>query len=497
MSKTDAALGVAVNNYLETMGVQTPMNKNQHLSSDEKIRVIWEAMETILSTLGLDLNDDSLADTPSRVAKMYVNELYWGLDPLKFPKCTTVDNKMGYDEMVIEKNIKVMSDCFVAGTMVETPKGRVPIERIKAGDWVYSMNAEHLLELKQAATDGVLINDNSKLVEVYTDDGTVICTPDHRFYTNNKGWIAAGDLEAGDSVTSLYRGASTQYKANGRSHLNSNSNAKSAKNRNKLKIPYGMDNMDEAKIVYCMHHSVVPSKIRYLTIHHENEISSDNRPENLTLMSTADHNREHKRTEKFEDLEYRKARVTEGTTEVSLEKRSKSVANHWANMSKPEYEARCVAMSSGITASRNHKIIGVRELDYTAPTYCFEVPDNHNFFVNGMCVHNCEHHLRTIVGVAHVAYIPKNKVLGLSKLNRIVDYFSRRPQIQERLAEQIYHALAFILETANIAVVIEAEHFCVKQRGIQDVGSSTITSKLGGDFREIPAVRAEFMNLIK
>ena len=109
----------------------------------------------------------------------------------------------------------------------------------------------------------------------------------------------------------------------------------------------------------------------------------------------------------------------------------------------------------------------------------------------------CEHHFVTISGVAHVAYIPKNKVLGLSKLNRVVEYFSRRPQVQERLSEQIYHALSFILETPDVAVVIDAEHFCVKARGVEDPHSRTITSKLGGGFKENPALRAEFMHLIK
>jgi GTP cyclohydrolase I len=109
---------------------------------------------------------------------------------------------------------------------------------------------------------------------------------------------------------------------------------------------------------------------------------------------------------------------------------------------------------------------------------------------------NCEHHFVVIDGKATVAYIPKKKVLGLSKINRVVEYFSKRPQIQERLTEQIYHALQFILDTDDIAVVIDAQHYCVKSRGIEDVGSSTITSKLGGEFKTDPAVRAEFMNLV-
>ena len=109
----------------------------------------------------------------------------------------------------------------------------------------------------------------------------------------------------------------------------------------------------------------------------------------------------------------------------------------------------------------------------------------------------CEHHLITISGLATVAYIPKEKVLGLSKINRVVEFFAKRPQIQERLTEQVYHALSFILDTEDVAVLIEAEHFCVKARGIKDVGSSTVTSKLGGIFKTRPEVRAEFINIAR
>jgi len=109
---------------------------------------------------------------------------------------------------------------------------------------------------------------------------------------------------------------------------------------------------------------------------------------------------------------------------------------------------------------------------------------------------NCEHHFVVIDGVATVGYIPKQKVLGLSKINRIVEYFSKRPQIQERLTEQVYHALQYILETDNIGVVIHARHYCVKSRGVEDAGSSTVTSKLGGVFKTDPNVRTEFMRLV-
>jgi len=113
--------------------------------------------------------------------------------------------------------------------------------------------------------------------------------------------------------------------------------------------------------------------------------------------------------------------------------------------------------------------------------------------INVMSV--CEHHFVGIVGKATIGYIPNGKVIGLSKLNRVVDYFARRPQVQERLTAQIYHALAYILETPQVAVVIDADHYCVKSRGIEDTGSSTVTSKLGGGFRTHDGTRAEFMAL--
>ena len=110
---------------------------------------------------------------------------------------------------------------------------------------------------------------------------------------------------------------------------------------------------------------------------------------------------------------------------------------------------------------------------------------------------NCEHHLVVIDGIAQVSYIPNEKVLGLSKINRIVEYFSKRPQIQERLTEQIFYALEYILETSNIAVKINARHYCVISRGVGDTNSTTTTTKLGGVFKTKPEVRAEFLNMSK
>jgi GTP cyclohydrolase I len=141
-------------------------------------------------------------------------------------------------------------------------------------------------------------------------------------------------------------------------------------------------------------------------------------------------------------------------------------------------------------------------LDYEAFPKCTTVDNKMQY--NEMVVErnvnvqsNCEHHFVVIDGLATVAYVPKNKVLGLSKINRIVEYFSKRPQIQERLTEQIFHTLQYILDTEDVAVLIDAQHYCVKSRGVEDTGSSTVTVRLGGGFKNHPEVRNEFYQIAR
>jgi len=107
----------------------------------------------------------------------------------------------------------------------------------------------------------------------------------------------------------------------------------------------------------------------------------------------------------------------------------------------------------------------------------------------------CEHHLLPIVGKAHVAYISSGRVIGLSKMNRIVDYFAKRPQVQERLTMQVVKELQIALDTEDVACVIDAKHLCVNSRGIRDIESSTVTSEFGGKFKE-KNTRKEFLQYI-
>ena len=220
-NKSNAELGKKVHEHLLSVGLETPTTNQVLADSEEKIKQITPLFTQIMDTLGLDLTDDSLVDTPKRVAKMYVNEIFWGLDYSKFPKCTAIENKMEYnDSFVLERNVNVQS--------------------------------------------------------------------------------------------------------------------------------------------------------------------------------------------------------------------------------------------------------------------------------------NCEHHFVVIDGLATVAYIPHKYVLGLSKLNRIVEFFSKRPQVQERLTEQICETISYITQSPDVAVYIDAKHYCVKSRGIQDTGSSTVTLSTRGLFAAPNSeIRREFLNIAR
>lgn len=137
-------------------------------------------------------------------------------------------------------------------------------------------------------------------------------------------------------------------------------------------------------------------------------------------------------------------------------------------------------------------------LDYSNFPRC---TTQENKFKSGMVIERgidvsstCEHHFQNISGTCKVAYIPNDKLIGLSKLNRIVRFFSKRPQVQERLTLQIFHTLSIILDTEDIAVEITAVHHCVCSRGIEDKNSSTTTREIGGCFKNEPETRMEFFH---
>lgn len=109
----------------------------------------------------------------------------------------------------------------------------------------------------------------------------------------------------------------------------------------------------------------------------------------------------------------------------------------------------------------------------------------------------CEHHFQTIDGFTYIGYLPSNKVMGLSKFSRITRFFARRPQVQERMTEQIYYALSYILGTQDVAVYQDCAHYCMKARGVGESSTSTVTSRMGGRFMISEALRKEFYDVCR
>jgi len=128
----------------------------------------------------------------------------------------------------------------------------------------------------------------------------------------------------------------------------------------------------------------------------------------------------------------------------------------------------------------------------------FEDPADEMIAVCNIEMHSlCEHHLLPFAGKAHVAYLPKGKIIGLSKIPRIVDIYARRLQVQERLTTQIAEAVMDVLHPQGVGVVIEADHFCMRMRGVEKQSSYAVTSCMLGGFRSDPRTRAEFLNLVQ
>ncbi len=273
--------------------------------------------------------------------------------------------------------------------------------------------------------------------------------------------------------------------------------------------------ISELVLIYKLLHGVVSNNENHL--HHIDGETWNNAPSNLKLLSVFDHSylhastdgrgkREAKRWKNMTEIERQKfeEKRKKGIQEVlndeerrrdMVEKRRASLLGYWEGVKKDpkKYKNRKKNMGRKI----NHKVIAVIPLDWKEDVWCMDVPKYKNFFANGVCVHNCEHHLLPFTGVAHIGYLPNGKIIGLSKLARVLDIYSKRLQVQERLTIQVTQALMTHLKPRGAGCVIEATHSCMSCRGVRKTGSTMITSSLEGIFRTEPEIRAEFLNLIR
>ena len=563
--KVNPALGEEVHKYLLEKGVETPMIEKP--STDEvgvvtkQKLIIADAFRTIMEALSLDLTDDSLMETPRRMAKMYVDELYAGLDYNNFPKITAVENKMNYNTMLLERHIAVKSTCVPGKQVINAVGKKKFASEMVVGDklWTLCNGVPVQTTIEQISTHTA-----ASLVRVTLANGTSFrVTPDHPLKVK-EGWVEAKDslgkkveyvnphtfckdtfefnickelgyflavvaaecsvqedrricLETeneevvddfihsvktvfGKNInkeTILKKGSFTGEKIKQfRARIVSSQITK--RTLKMLNIPFGTIGCGSKTFRFhlpeiCKHYySVWRGFIEgYLATDGTHYVSD--KTEYKRIISA---------NENFvEELcDFLKKRVPKGRLSHASTRPCYSVGvtptehtHEWFRkhgFSKEEF-------SLDLGESSFIEVVAIEEINKPTKVYSFKCKEHPTFCINGVLTHNCEHHFVAFMGEAAIAYIPKDKVIGLSKLNRIVEFFSRRPQIQERLTEQIFHTLCYILGTDNVAVVIKAQHFCVKLRGVEDVNSDTVTSRLGGVFAENEKTRAELYQLIQ
>lgn len=558
--KTSPELGEQVHKHLLELGIETPMTESE-VTDEDKRKVIKNSVTDIMTVLGLDLSDDSLAETPKRISKMYVDELYAGLDYENFPKITTIENKMEYDTMLLERHIAVKSTCVPGKQVINAVGKKKFASEMVVGDklWTLCNGIPVQTTIEQISTHTA-----ESLVRVTLANGNSFrVTPDHPLKVK-EGWVEAKEslgkkveyvnphtfckdtfefnickelgyflavvaaecsvqedrricLETeneevvddfihsvktvfGKSInkeTILKKGSFTGKKIKQfRARITSSQITK--RTLKMLNIPFGVIGCGSKTFKFhlpeiCKHYySVWRGFI-------EGYLATDG---THYVSDKAEYKRIISANENFiEELcDFLKKRVPKGRLSHVSTRPCYSVGvtptehtHEWFRkhgFSKEEF-------SLDLGESSFVEVVAIEEINKPTKVYSFKCKEHPTFCINGVLTHNCEHHFVAFMGEAFVAYIPNEKVIGLSKINRIVEFFARRPQVQERLTEQIFHTLCYLLETENVAVVIKASHFCVKLRGVEDVNSDTITSRLGGAFLEKEKLRDEFYQAIK
>lgn len=558
--KTSPKLGEEIHKYLVDMGVETPM-RDKVLTDEVANKVIRTSVENIMDALGLDLKDDSLSETPKRITKMYMDEICVGLRYENFPKITTIENKMQYSTMLLERHISVKSVCVPGKQVVNAVGNKRFASELSVGDKLWTLNNGVPV---QTTIEKISTHTAESLVRVTLSNGVSFrVTPDHPLKVK-EGWIEAKDslgkkveyvnprtfckesfsfnickelgyflavvaaecsiqddrricleteneevvddfIKAVEKVfgkrvnkeSILKKGSFTGKKIKQfRARVVSSQIAK--RTLKMLGIPFGVVGCGSKTFRFHL-----PEICKYYYSVWRGFIEGYLATDGTHYVS--------------DKAEYKRIiSANEGFIEELCAFLKKNVpAGRYSEVStKPCYAVGVTPTEHTHEWFRKHgfskeefsldlgesdfvEVVSIEEINKPTKVYSFKCKEYPTFCICGVLTHNCEHHLVPFIGEAFIAYIPNKKVIGLSKINRIVEFFSRRPQVQERLTEQIFHALCYILDTENVAVVIRAEHYCVKMRGVEDVNSDTITSRLGGAFYEKENLRNEFYHTIE
>ncbi len=505
---------------------------------------IEAAVREILAAVGEDPDRDGLRETPARVARMYA-EMFAGLhaDPSAVLGKTF---EQAYNEIVIVKDIRFASMCVPSKQLVNAVKGARQAARVEPGDQLWTLAGGKVVP---TAVEAVRSHQVRELVEVRTREGAFRVTPDHPFATP-KGWEEAKDL-AGKQVEWTFPRSLCRKRYEPRIgywlgycvgavfsdgtvggrwiSLVVNERAFAEKYARSLAEGFGI----EAKI------EPVSRPSGYLKREapgYRVRVVSSYLADLFRCWAGGDANHMRQRFPKvvlnsqecmqgFLDgyIEGDGCRQGKGAIIASgnvpflkelaavIEARFKParnpsnshlyVSDRWHQAGwygRHGFEKQEHATS--LIESRFVDVLEVRRITAEGKkpftVYSFTCSPHPTFLIGGHLSHNCEHHLLPFTGKAHIGYLPKGRILGLSKMARLVEAVSRRPQVQERITEQIADLMEEHLDARGVGVILEATHTCMTIRGVNKPDSLCTTSAMRGSFRDTAVTRSEFMALV-
>ena len=394
------------------------------------------SIRDLLKELGEDPTREGLERTPSRVASalQYLTSGY-GKDVHEVLNEALFTEE--YDEMVVVKDIDFYSMCVPSKQIVDAVEGAKPAREVQVGDRLWTLDRGHL---KQTTVTAVTSRKTRAVVEVRTAAGRIRLTPDHPIMTD-AGWCEAGRLAPGARVEWL--------------------DPRSLCRREHTPRPGRRDG-----------DGYVSGSGRFVVSSKRTSLGALAHFLETPLAATG----------------------TDGGGRVYVSHRAAQAG--WYGKHGFRQQREFYVPVDGVYTMVDEVVpLAPPRKPYTV--YSFTCAPYSTFLVGGHLTHNCEHHLLPFFGKCHIAYMPGRKIVGLSKMPRLVEMFARRLQVQERLTTQIAQTIDEVLQPRGVAVVVEALHMCMLMRGVEKQNSKAVTSAMLGAFRERPETRAEFMELIR
>jgi GTP cyclohydrolase I len=404
----------------------------------------------LLIELGEDPDREGLRRTPERVirALQFLTEGY-RKDPDELFNDAFFQED--YDEMVVVRDIEFYSLCVPSKQTVNVVGGARPAAKVRPGDRLWTLEDG---ETRQTTVTAVGRRQTRELVEVVSDEGVFRVTPDHPFATRH-GWIEAVDLE----------GHEVEW-----------TRPKSLSRRRQEFPPVALISEE------CMQ-GFIDGYVEgdgFQVKQGTGAIAVGSNVPFLRAFSEA--------------IDARFTPARSGASKLYISNRWNRPGWYGKHGFRQQDHRTSLSESSYVPVRSARTVRATGRKPFTV--YSFKCEPHPTFLIAGHLSHNCEHHLLPFFGKAHVAYIPDRRIVGLSKIPRLVDLFARRLQVQERMTKEIADMMMEKLNPRGVAVVIEARHLCMVMRGVEKQHSLMTTSHMLGAFREAQSTRMEFMNLI-